>query len=171
MKIQNVLIALAACAASACHLSNPSGRLIHDEDAEFPPLPDTVKLDESLVPHDPPGTIRIVDDSLRQVDGVSSGRVWLLELYNGALAEKEALTLRLAESEREREESAQARSALTAERDQLAARCAELDQRVRELEAQSLDLAQRLAESEIARLELQKAALERESRISRKERP
>jgi len=171
MKIQHLLIALVACVASACQLSNPSGRLVHDEDAEFPPQPETVKHDESLVPHDPPGTIRIVDDTLREVDGVSNGRVWLLELYNGALAEKESLTRRLADSERERTESAQARTALTTERDQLASRCAELDQRVRELEAQSLDLAQRLAESEIARLESEKAALERDSKSGRKERP
>lgn len=186
MKMHHCLFLLAALAASGCQLPNPSPEVDEDEGTEFLPLPsttsadaglveprevDAVKLDGSLVPADEPGTIRIVDEPLREVEGVTTGRVWLLELYHGALTEKEKLARSLADSERHREAATQSLATVAADRDACNARSAELEKRVAELEAQTLDLAQRLAESEIARLEARKSELERESRTARKERP
>lgn len=187
MNHRAITIAFATLVAGACSMPNPSPRLyekdgenytnveprVRNSAPETPVTPEAtpVKGDGSLVPAEPPGTVRVVEEPLREVEGVSTGRVWLLELYHGALADKEGLARRLEASDRERAGSAQQVTNLTAERDALTARCAGLDARVRELEAQSLELALRLSESEIARLELEKAALEREARNDRKERP
>jgi hypothetical protein len=186
MKMHQYLFVFVGLAASGCHLSNPSPEVHEEEGREFLPLGRTqeadaevveprkveeVKLDGSLVPADEPGTIRIVDEPLREVAGVSTGRTWLLELYHSALAEKEKLVVSLADSERERTTATQSLSVIAVERDQLKVRNETLEKRVAELEAQSLELAQRLAESEIARLEARKSELERESRTGRKDRP
>lgn len=176
--MRTCIAAVLVIGASACNLPNPSPRLREEE--EFPNSTSVeptelevtpVAPDETLAPAPEPGTVRIVQEPIRQVDGVSNGKVWLLELYQKTLADKEELTLRLADSERARAESQATQAALTAERDELALRAKDLDRRVRELEAQSLELARRLADSEIARLETQKSELERAAQNDRKERP
>jgi hypothetical protein len=170
MKIHVVLF-LGLC-ASACHLPNPSP---HDPGRESASAPasaaDPVVRDESLVAADAPGSIRIVEGPLREVDGVTSGRAWLLEQYQTTLTEKAELERRLEASEADHAKIRGAHEALIAEHTQALARSTELEGRVRELETQTLALARRLAESEIARLEIQKADLEREAKNDRMERP
>jgi len=170
--MKTLITALIVLGSSACHLPNPSPPMQRAEGDPITPTPEaTVKHDQGLVPADAPGTIRIVQEPLREVEGVSGGKVWLLELYQGALAEKEVLARSLEVSERGRFESQASLVAMTAANDELTTRSTDLEGRVRLLEAQSLDLARRLAESEIARLEGQKAELERAADNDRKERP
>lgn len=183
MRYQLVLLALVA---SGCQLTNTTPVVVDKQEVTFGPRPQRVAVKEdvapsmptgevqgdgSLAPAEAPGSVRVVQESLREVEGVSSGKVWLLELYQRTLSDKEDLVRRLDASERERATFEAERTVLVAERDKLAARSAELDQRVRALETQSLDLARRLAESEIGRLEAQKTALEQEAKNDRKERP
>lgn len=169
MKIQ--LTVFLALSLSACSMTNPTSRHRDPDDDRAVLMAPVAVTDASLSPSEPPGSVRIVEEPMREVDGVSSGRAWLLELYQEALAAKEDFGRRLEASERELTESKSVQSTLSTEHATLTTRCTELDRRVRELESQTLDLARRLAESEIARLEAQKAELERESRSDRKERP
>lgn len=176
--MRTCIAALLVIGASACNLPNPSPRLKEDDEISFSTAVEPTELevtpvapDDTLAPAPEPGTVRIVEEPIRQVDGVSNGKVWLLELYQKTLADKEDLTRRLADSEHARSDSQAAQAALTAERDELALRAKDLDRRVRELEAQSLELARRLADSEIARLEAQKSELEHAAQMDRKERP
>jgi len=169
MKTQlSAFLALGLC---GCAMTNPTKRQRDPDDDRAVLIAPVIVTDASLSPSEEPGTVRIVEEPLREVDGVSSGRAWLLELYQEALAAKEDLARRLETSERELGDSKVVQSTLSSEHALLTTRCAELDRRVRDLESQTLDLARRLAESEIARLEAQKAELERESRSDRKERP
>jgi len=165
------VLAVLAFGVSACTLTNPSTRQRDPDDDHAVLMSPVVVTDASLAPSDPPGSVRFVEEPLREVAGISSGRTWLLELYQEASAAKEELARRLGTSELALADSKTTQAVLSTDHAKLTTRCNELDQRVRELEAQTLDLARRLAASEIVRLEAQKADLERESRSDRKERP
>jgi hypothetical protein len=173
MKIHVLLLLVSG--ASACHLPNPSPPDPGREAASSTSAPSSeakpVVRDASLVVADTPGTIRMVDGPLREVDGVTSGRAWLLERYQTVLTEKTELERQLEASDADREKIRGAHESLIAEHTKTLARSTELEGRVRELETQTLALARRLAESEIARLEIQKADLEREAKNDRMERP
>ncbi len=169
--MKTVLLAFLALGVSGCTLTNPTPRQRDPDDDEAILISPVGVTNANLAPSEPPGSVRIVEEPLREVEGVSSGRTWLLELYQEALAAKEDLARRLETSELDLTTTKTSQTALITEHASLTARCTDLDQRVRELESQTLDLARRLAESEIARLEAQKAELERESRSDRKERP
>lgn len=162
-----ILLAL-ALGAGACNLVNPSPR----SESVAPEIPQpakgaVVERDTSLAPAEAPGTVRVVEEPLRDVEGVSGGRAWLLELYQTARDENVELKRKLEATARESAESSQAQASLTAERDELAALRTELERRVAELESQSLELARRLAGSEVARLEAEKSELERAARGGR----
>lgn len=169
--MKNLALAVLVLGLGACHLTNPSPRAKDEEPVPAAPAPEPVKRDESLAPADAPGTIRIVQEPLRDVEGISKSKTWLLEMYQSAVAAKDQLAIELEAARRDDEESRRTHDALVAERDLLATRSVDLEKRVRELESQTLDLARRLAESEIARLEAEKADLEQAAAQDRKGNP
>jgi hypothetical protein len=107
-----------------------------------------------------PGTVRTIDDPLRPIEGAPTGRVWLLEMYQTAVNEKEHLARVGADTARERDAALAHVAELEKARVDLEARNAGLATELRELQTKSLELARRLAESELARLEAEKAALD-----------
>ena len=142
----------------ACQMSQRSAPIPETGDAATPIV--AGPTDSTLSPADEPGTVRIVDEPVRPIEGSTPSRVWLLDLYQGALAEKEELGRRVNTLGRERDTAVLMVGELETERARLEARCAALDTELKALEAKSLELARRLVESELARLEAEKARLE-----------
>jgi hypothetical protein len=142
----------------ACQTAQRSAPLPESPDAATPSA--AGPTDSTLSPADEPGTVRILDEPVRPIEGATSSRVWLLDLYHGALAEKDELVRRVNTLGRERDTAVLMVGELEAERAQLQTRCAALDAEVKALQAKSLELARRLVESELARLEAEKARLE-----------
>jgi hypothetical protein len=172
--MKRAVLVLATLGIAGCTLPNPFPQLERDgerihTDVVVQEIP--VVRDDSLVPQPEAGAIEVVAEPLRDIEGVTTGRAWLLELHRETMAQKEELERRTALQAARVEELERERDALAVERDGLRARTAELEGRVRAVEAQALELARRLAETEIARLEAEKTALELEARFERKERP
>ncbi len=165
----------------ACNLPNPTRRsLFPAGEVSGPPAPAAQpaqkpavveRTDASLVPAPAPGSVAVVEAPLRPLEGAPTGRVWLLELYHAALAEKDALVRRGKELTRERDEALAHAAQLETARAALESRCATLEAEVRTLEDQTLELARRLAAAEIARLEVERAQLARELADSKERRP
>ncbi len=151
-----ILAFLALCACRTTQSSAPIPETEAPATTLFGPS------DSTLAPADEPGTVRMVDEPVRPIEGATSSRVWLLDLYHGALAEKEDLGRRVNTLGRERDTAVLMVSELETERANLEARCAALDAELKALEAKSLELARRLVESELARLEAEKARLEKQ---------
>jgi len=149
---------LAFLALCACQTTRGSAPL--SETGEHAPPIDVGPGDPTLSPAVEPGTVRMIDEPVRPIEGAPSSRVWLLDLYHGVLAEKEDLGRRVNTLGRERDTAATKVGELEAERAKLEARCAALDAELKALESKSLELARRLVESELARLEAEKAHLE-----------
>lgn len=159
-----------ALGAGACNLVNPSPRVERDISPTPTAAPEkgaVAAVDTTLAPAEKPGTVTVVAEPLRDVEGVSGGRAWLLELYQTARDENVELKKQLEVATRAGAETQSVQQAVIAERDALVAQRTGLERRVAELEAQSLELARRLAGSEIARLEAEKSELERAARGGR----
>jgi hypothetical protein len=152
-----ILMLLALCACQMTESSAPTSEGT-DPAASSVPHPS----DSTLSPADEPGTVRVLDEPVRPIEGTPSSRVWLLDLYHGALAEKEELGRKVNTLGRERDTAVLMVGELEKERTQLEARCAALDADLKASEAKSLELARRLVESELARLEAEKARLEKQ---------
>lgn len=150
---------LAVLSLCACQMSRHSTPLPEVGDPAMPIV--AGPSDSTLAPADEPGTVRMVDEPVRPIEGAPSSRVWLLDLYHGALAEKDELGRRVDALGRERDAALTQVGQLDADRAKLEARCAALDADLKALEAKSLELARRLVESELARLEAEKADLEK----------
>jgi hypothetical protein len=107
-----------------------------------------------------PGKVRTVDEPLRSIDGAPAGRVWLLEMYQKALSEKDEITRRAADTARDRDAAVARAAEAEKARADLEARNSGLATENKDLRAKALELARRLADSELARLEAEKVALE-----------
>ena len=107
-----------------------------------------------------PGTVRTSEEPLRPLEGAPTGKVWLLDMYQSALAEKDELAKRASDASRERDAAVAHAADLEKARADLEARNAGLASELRDLQAKSLELARRLAESELARLSAEKTALD-----------
>jgi hypothetical protein len=171
MKRAHVLLlpiaALALCACRATQDSVPSDQP-SEMDAEFwtkrpssaRNLPAAPKPVDGNATAPSPGSVRTVEDPLRPIEGAPTGRVWLLEMYQNAVNEKERLARVAADTARDRDAALAHAAELEKSRADLESRNAALASEVQKLQTKSLELARRLAESELARLEAEKAALD-----------
>lgn len=175
LAIPFLALAVAACQATSASVSTVPLQHVGESDQltpdPFAPGGSPIAGAHDLVAAPAPGATRTVDGPLRPIEGASSGRVWLLEMYQNALAQKDELARRANDLSHERDAAVQHASELEKTNAELTARNASLATELRDLQQKSIELARRLAESEIARLESEKAALERRSQAARTGKP
>jgi len=155
-----VLASLALCACRATDSTVASVAPSADADQVWAQRPSSPKHGDDRGASMPPGTVRTVDEPLRPIEGAPAGKVWLLEMYQNAVAEKDDLARRAAETTRERDAAIARTAELDKARADLAAKSAALESELAELRSKSLELARRLAESELARLQAEKSELD-----------
>ena len=116
--------------------------------------------DGSVVAASPRGEVTPSEELVHDLQPSSGGRMYILELYQQVLDERDALQLELrrvgAENERARAQTAEVEAALAA----LEASFAALDAEKRALLEENLDLAGRLTTAQIRRLEAERLLLE-----------
>jgi hypothetical protein len=132
------------------HWTTPKQADPQGDDLKIPDAPSSNAL----------GKVRRVDEPLRPIEGMPTGRVWLLEMYQTAVAEKDELTRRAADLVHERDAALARAAELEKARADLEARHAALATEMRDLQTKSLELARRLAEAELARLQAEKTTLD-----------
>lgn len=96
----------------------------------------------------------------RELGAQEGSRVYLLELYQKAMDEKNALALEVESLRATLDDERKTATATTTEEDQLKASLAQVTQERDALKAQALDLAARVTSAQIARLEAEKALLQ-----------
>jgi hypothetical protein len=96
----------------------------------------------------------------RELGSQEGSRVYLLELYQKAMDEKNALALEVESLRAALEDERKTATTTTTEEDQLKANLAQVTQERDALKAQALDLAARVTSAQIARLEAEKALLQ-----------
>jgi hypothetical protein len=107
----------------------------------------------------PAGSVRTVNEPLRPIEGAPSGRVWLLEMYQTAVTQRDEFARRMTDLTRERDADLARAGELEKARADLELRNARLATELQDLQTKSLELARRLAHSELARLDAEKALL------------
>jgi hypothetical protein len=171
MKIAElVLLAFAGVALCACRATQDSVSTDQpsEMDADFwtkrpstaHNLPPVKTSADNAATTTSPGSVRTVEDPLRPIEGAPTGRVWLLEMYQNAVNEKERLARVATDTARDRDAALAHVAELEKARADLESRNAALASELAKLQTKSLELARRLAESELARLEAEKAALD-----------
>jgi chromosome segregation ATPase len=96
----------------------------------------------------------------RELGSQEGSRVYLLELYQKAMDEKNALALEVESLRATLEDERNSATATTGEQDKLKAELAEVTKERDALRAQALDLAARVTSAQIARLEAEKSLLQ-----------
>jgi chromosome segregation ATPase len=96
----------------------------------------------------------------RELGAQEGSRVYLLELYQKAMDEKNALALEVESLRATLDDERKSATATTTEEDQLKTNLAQVTQERDALKAQALDLAARVTSAQIARLEAEKALLQ-----------
>jgi hypothetical protein len=174
--MKRALLGLTLCfGLSACTLLHEAGASVapaDDSDQVWTPRSAAPKRGDDLaIPATPPGAVRVVDEPLRPIEGAPTGRVWLLEMYQTVLSEKDELVRRSADTTRERDAAIARVAELEKARADLEARSSGLATELRELQTKTLEIARRLAESELARLKAEKAALEGRTIVASGDKP
>lgn len=138
-------------------LANPSAR---PTDTPSTPPSKSYARDGSVVPAETAGSIHVESGPTRDIGAHEGSRVYLLELYQKTVEEKDALGLEVqalhAELERDKRAGHEGAKSL----DELASQLAAAVKDREALAAENLDLAARLTAAQILRLEAEKALLE-----------
>ncbi len=116
--------------------------------------------DGSPVPDQPGGSVTTADGTTRELGSNDGSRPYLLELYQSAVDQKEALELEVTALQRELDLAHQERARQENERSVLQASLQEKDAQLTAREQENLELAARLATAQIRRLEAEKILLE-----------
>jgi hypothetical protein len=164
MNHRTTITALAfALVLAACHApldSVSSSAPVEDGGEMWTARESAAKQRQDLTIPAAPGSVRTADEPLRKIDGAPTGRVWLLEMYQSALKQRDEIAQRAGDMAHERDAAlARAADAEKARAD-FEARNTGLALELKEAQSKSLELARRLAQSELARLESEKALLE-----------
>jgi chromosome segregation ATPase len=96
----------------------------------------------------------------RELGAQEGSRVYLLELYQKAMDEKNALALEVESLHATLDDERKTATSTTTEEEQLKTALAQVTQERDALKAQALDLAARVTSAQIARLEAEKALLQ-----------
>lgn len=116
--------------------------------------------DGSVVAGDPPGSITATGEPTRDIASHAGSRMYLLDLYQKAMDEKDALSLEVKGLDATLAREQGQIDALTKERDALSAQLHELQEENQRVTAENADLAARLTTAQIRRLEAEKLLLE-----------
>lgn len=123
------------------------------------PRPTTPVRPSGVVDGFPQGRVQSQDGSPRELEG-QSGRTHIIELYQQAVDERDALASSLEELHRKLVEANQALELRDRENAELTARVASLETAQKDLLAENGTLASRLVQAQIRRLEAEKLLLE-----------
>jgi hypothetical protein len=116
--------------------------------------------DGSVVVGDEPGSITTTGEPTRDVASHAGSRMYLLDLYQKAMDEKDALSLEVKGLGSALSQEQGALEAMTKERDALAAKLQQMQGDNERFAAENADLAARLTTAQIRRLEAEKLLLE-----------
>ncbi len=116
--------------------------------------------DGSVVVGDEPGSITTTGEPTRDVASHAGSRMYLLDLYQKAMDEKDALSLEVKGLGSALSQEQGALEAMTKERDALAAKVQHMQGDNERFAAENADLAARLTTAQIRRLEAEKLLLE-----------
>lgn len=116
--------------------------------------------DGSVVANDQPGSITTTGEPTRDVASSAGSRMYLLDLYQKAMDEKDALALEVKGLNAALTQEQSALEAMTKERDSLAAQLQGLQGENQRVSLENADLAARLTTAQIRRLEAEKLLLE-----------
>ena len=173
MKLRNAILSLtllaAACASSGKTEVPPPGT----PDAGAAPTADTpswqgssqlyardgsvIGADPASAPEAPAATQGVAD---RQLGPSEGGRMYILELYQKAIDERDALELEVRSVQSELERARTAATKAENEQSGSAGRIAALEEENRRLVAENVELAARLVTAQIRRLQAEKLLLE-----------
>lgn len=173
MKLRNAILSLtlfaSACASSGKTEVPPPGT----PDAGAAPTADAptwqgsnqlyardgsvVGADSGSAPEAPAATQGVAD---RQLGPSEGGRMYILELYQKAIDERDALELEVRSVQSELERARAAATKAEGEQSGSAGRIAALEEENRRLLAENVELAARLATAQIRRLQAEKLLLE-----------
>jgi len=167
MKIALLNAMLAGTAGLAFHLSGcgacpvseafPPFRCDHGLSVAMGPAPTP---DTDAASPEAPGTVRTVDEPMREIEGAPTGRIRLLEMYQAAVTQRNQLAQQAADLTRERDATLARAVEAEKKRAELEERQVGLSAELRDLHAKALELARRLAQAELARLQNERAELE-----------
>jgi hypothetical protein len=170
MKVQSSILAATLAAALTSCLVPPSNAPARASVPYGPPETDPWSAnnerkqlyarDGSPVPNKPAASVTTADAIGRDLGAKEGSRPYLLELYQQAIEQKEALALEVSALHAALEEADHRQLELETDNEGLKQRIRQIEQRVTALEADKLDLAGRLATAQIRRLEAEKLLLE-----------
>lgn len=130
------------------------------EPAFFAHEPVLYARDGSAVSQDPPSSVATSTAPVHDVSAQGGSRMYLLDLYQKAMDEKDALALEVKSSNAALERAQSALSAAEKKRDVLARKSQDLEAELQRAQADNQDLAARLTTAQIRRLEAEKLLLE-----------
>ncbi len=153
-----VLALVSACAGTRSEIrpSELNAPMSSSESA----APIAYARDGSVVVGDEPGSITTTGEPTRDVASHAGSRMYLLDLYQKAMDEKDALSLEVKGLGSALSQEQGALEAMTKERDALAAKVKQLQGDNERFTAENADLAARLTTAQIRRLEAEKLLLE-----------
>jgi hypothetical protein len=153
-----VVALLAACSGTRSEIK-PS-QASAPTNAGAPTAPLTYSPDGSVVIGDQPGSITTTGEPTRDVASHAGSRMYLLDLYQKAMDEKDALALEVKGLGSALSQEQGALEAMTKERDALLAKLQTIQGQNEALSNENADLAARLTTAQIRRLEAEKFLLE-----------
>lgn len=122
--------------------------------------PVTYARDGSVVVGDTPGSITTAGEPTRDVASHAGSRMYLLDLYQKAMDEKDALSIEVKGLSSALSQEQAALESMTKERDALTATLQQLEGENERVTVENADLAARLTTAQIRRLEAEKLLLE-----------
>lgn len=152
------LLGLCACASTRGEIVPAKSISATGADQVGKPL--LYARDGSVVAGDQPGSITTTGEPTRDVGSNAGSRMYLLDLYQKAMDEKDALALEVKGLNAALTQEQSALEALTKERNALAAQVQTLQGENQRVAVENVDLAARLTTAQIRRLEAEKLLLE-----------
>ncbi len=152
------LAVLAACSGTRSEIKPSPSSAPANPGASTAPL--TYSSDGSVVIGEQPGSITTTGEPTRDVATHAGSRMYLLDLYQKAMDEKDALALEVKGLGSALSQEQAALEAMTKERDALIAKLQTIQGQNEALSAENADLAARLTTAQIRRLEAEKLLLE-----------
>lgn len=165
MKTKNVappawtLLLLGLCACVSAKKIPPAEPIVETA-AKAVGEPVLYARDGSVVVGDQPGSITTTGEPTRDVASHAGSRMYLLDLYQKAMDEKDALSIEVKGLNAALAHEQAALEVIAKERDALTAQLRELQSENQRVGAENADLAARLTTAQIRRLEAEKLLLE-----------
>lgn len=155
-----LLASLGACAGTRSEVRPSEQNTTSSASANETSAPVLYARDGSVVANEPAGSITAASEPTRDVAPHAGSRMYLLDLYQKAMDEKDALAVEVKGLNSALSQEQTSLESMTKDRDTLAARVKELEAQNEHAAVENADLAARLTTAQIRRLEAEKLLLE-----------